>query len=255
VQTIKKVFRKDYTGEDVNLAGVYHDQAWHYETEFIANPFHNLPLGKLAVVIGNGITRLGFDLKLICDYRITTSFGERSAWLPQITPKRFNTYGCNAIYRDFKPDFVIATGDEIITEISASDYCNNSVVYAKKQEIVSYPGKFHVVPQDPQWNSGAIAAYLAAFDGNKTVYMMGFDGIDGNSSYNVFAGTPGYANLDANLSEALWVRSLAMVMSTYNSTEFVRVAPTSSFRIPESWRYCENFRTIDFRQFVLEADI
>jgi hypothetical protein len=255
MHTIKRLFRKDYTGEDVNITGVYEDREWHYQTEFISNPFHNLPLSNRAVVIGNGITRQEFDLKLICDHRVTTAWGQQSDWIPQITAKKFNTYGCNALYRDYKTDFLIATGDVIIQEIAASGYCTNSVAYAKKQEIVNFPGKFHVVPQDPQWNAGAIAAYLAAFDGNKKVFMLGFDGIDSNNSYNVYVGTNGYQGIESNLSESLWIQSLSLVMNTYQDVEFIRVAPTSSYRVPELWKYNLNFRTVDFRQFVLEADI
>jgi len=254
MQTIERLFRRDYIGEDVNISGVYKDKEWVYESEFIPNPFKNLPLSNRAVVIGNGSSRLEFDLKLICDYRIRSAFGEQTDWIPQITPKKFNTYGCNALYRDYKPDFIVATGDQIIQEIASSGYCDSSIAYAKKQEIVSYPGKFHVVPQDPQWNSGAICAYLAAFDGNKKIFLLGFDGIDSDDPYNVYVDTNGYPRVTTP-SEALWVRSLSVVMNTYKDIEFIRVAPTVTFRIPEAWKYCLNFRTVNFRQFVLEADI
>ena len=129
-------------------------------------------------------------------------------------------------------------------------------MYANSWAIADYYGQFNYIVQDPYYNAGAIAAYIAAFDGHKKVFLLGFDGIDDPANnYNVFAGTNNYPSLDTTISEDFWVKSLATVMSVYNDTEFIRVMPTASFRTPKPWRYFLNFRQIDFRQFVIEADI
>jgi len=104
--------------------------------------------------------------------------------------------------------------------------------------------------------SGAIAAYLAAFDGHRKVYMLGFDGNDTpNYNYNVYAGTSYYPKLHENVQEDFWVRSLSAVMKVYNDTEFVRVMSTSNTRIPEAWKYFTNFRQINFNQFASEVGL
>jgi|694.fasta_scaffold19651_10 hypothetical protein len=257
MQKIKQLYRKDYTGEDVNVTAEYVNQLWRYQTEHVANPFENLPLSNRAVVVGNGVTRLDFNLNLFLAARNTTDWGERSGWKPPINNAgRFNTYGCNALYRNYQPDFLITTGAEMIAELANSEYCDNNVVYANKQAVTNYPGKFHYVPQDPQWNSGAVATYIAAFDGHQKVFMIGFDGADSaDSSYNVYAGTNAYPQAPDSLLEDYWELSMAEVFKAYPDTSFVRVAPTKSFRTPEAWKYCLNYRSIDFRQFVLEADL
>lgn len=256
MQIVKKIYRKDYSGEDVNVIGLYIDKEWQYQKEYIPNSVHNLPLSNRAVVIGNGISRLDFDLRLILNHRETAVWGEQGPWIPALTAKKFNTYGCNAIYRHYQPDFVVAVGDEMIKEIAESEYCNNYPVYANAWAVAAYPGKFNFIPQDLAFNSGAIAAYLAAFDGHKKVFMLGFDGIDSEvNNYNVYTGTPCYPADSQNVTESFWANALAEVMKTYSDTEFIRVAPTSTFRTPEPWKYLLNFRTITFRQFVLEADL
>lgn len=256
MQTVKQLYRKDYTGEDVNVAAEYVNQQWNYETEHVANPFENLPMSNRAVVVGNGVTRLAFDLKLFLASRDTTAWGERSEWKPPITTKRFNTYGCNALYRNYQPDFLVATGEAMIQELAADEYCANNIVYANKQTVTAYPGKFHYVPQDPQWNSGSVATYLAAFDGHKKVFMIGFDGVDSaDSSYTVYAGTNAYPAAHDAASEDYWELSMAAVFNSYPDTSFIRVCPTKNFRVPEAWKYCLNYRSVDFRQFVLEADL
>ena len=86
--------------------------------------------------------------------------------------------------------------------------------------------------------------------------MLGLDGIDSSSNnYNMFAGTNNYPPSDYSVNEDYWVRSLNTVMTVYSDTEFIRVCPTKNFRQPETWRNNLNYRQIDFRQFVLEADI
>jgi hypothetical protein len=97
---------------------------------------------------------------------------------------------------------------------------------------------------------------MAAFDGHKRVFLLGFDGNDTpNKNCNVYNNTHGYPSKDSNIIEEFWVIALKNVMDTYNDTEFIRVAPTNTFRTPELWKYNLNFRTISFKQFVLEADI
>lgn len=253
MQKIQKLYRSDYSGQDVKTIGLYIDSEWKYQEEFINNPFTNFkPFSDRALVIGNGISRTEFDLSFLLEGRSYVG----ANWERLKNTKRFYTYGCNALYRNWKTDFLIATGEGIIKELSESEYVDSNIVYANNWTLTKYPNKFHFIPQDPHWNSGAIAAYLAAFDGHKRIFLMGFDGIDNlSNNSNVYAGTTNYPAVNETILEDYWIQSLNLVMETYSDTEFIRVAPTDSFRTPELWKYRLNFRTISFRQFVLEADI
>lgn len=251
MQKIQQLYRKDYQGEQVIINRVYKNSKWNPTLEFIPTESLFDLKSDCAVVLGNGPTRLEFDCKRFVDYRMPNH-----TWRTKENKVNFLTYGCNALFRDYRPDFVVATGDRLLKEIADSGYCDSRIVYANNKHLVDFPGKFNLIPQNPQFNSGAIAAYLAAFDGHKKVYMLGFDGNDTpNFNYNVYSGTTGYPDGDKPVLEDFWVQSLEMVITTYNETEFVRVAPTASFRTPEAWKYCLNYRQIDFRQFASEVGL
>lgn len=252
---LQKLYRKSSTVEDVKVVGLYLDDKWNYQKEEIQLPqFNNL--SDHAVVIGNGKTCHDFDLTQILPYREVTEWGEVGPWIHKRQIRNFFTYGCNAIYRNYKPDFIVANGDGVVQEIAESTVDKSNVIYTNSKNLQKYPGKFVFTPQNPEVNAGATAAYMAAFDGHKKVYMLGFDGIDSpKNNYNMFAGTPNYPAADHIINEEYWVRSLSTVMSVYSDTEFIRVTPTTEFRQPEAWKYFLNYRQINFRKFVLEAGV
>ncbi len=253
--SLQKIYRKNITKETVNLVGLYIEDAWRYQTEDIQIPQFTT-ISNHAVVIGNGVTANEFDLTKILPYRESTPWGETTPWIDKRDRKNFFTYGCNAIYRNFKLDFIACSGEGIIKEIAETTNETPGMIYANSKYLEQYPGKFNFLPQSPDFNAGAIAAYMAAFDGHQKVFMLGFDGIDtANNNYNMFAGTPNYPALDYPINENYWVRSLNAVMQVYSDTEFIRVCPTQKFRQPDAWRNNLNYRQVDFRQFVLEADI
>jgi hypothetical protein len=245
MQLIKPLYRANYTGEEVTTQLVYQNNRWNATNEFVHSQITNLQISNQALVIVNGSSRSEFDLRHVKTHRAGL-----------LGANRLQTYGCNASYRDYESDFLVAIGEEIVQEIAQSDYCDDNIVYANAESIVQYPKQFYLLPQDPHWNSGAIAAYLACFDGHQKVYLMGFDGNDStNGHYNVYANTVGYYTADTHIPEDYWEQTMLQVMNTYPTVDFVRVMPTRNFRLPESWKYQTNLRTINFRDFVLEADL
>mgnify|MGYP003351345998 CR=1 FL=1 len=191
----------------------------------------------IAFVIGNGISRQSISLPLVQRYG--------------------KTYGCNALYRDFAPDFLVAVGDTIVEEIANSDYPTDKIVYAHAEELLAYPGKFYLIPQNLKYNAGTIAAYIAAFDGHKKVFLLGFDSHYGDAEpvNNVYRDTNGYAPSGTLTSGEFADRALAHVVSVYNDVDFVRVASVASMAIHSELNALPNFRQVDYRQFVAEADI
>lgn len=253
---LNKIYRKDITSETVNLIGLYSEDSWKYQTEDVEISHFEL-LSYNAVVVGNGISAKEFDLTNLFPYRETTAWGKFSPWIYKRQRRNFFTYGCNAIYRNYKPDFISCVGDGILKEIAETDKDKTGTIfYSNSKYLEKYPGVFNFLPQNPDFNAGAMSAYMAAFDGHKKVFMLGFDGIDSeNNTYNMFAGTDNYPPVNYSTKEEYWVRSLNVVMQTYSDTEFIRVCPSKKFRQPEMWKYNLNYRQIDFRQFVFEADI
>jgi len=248
MQKIKQLYRSSYMGEDVITEMTYQDGDWQKTVERINSAVDNRQTSGRAVVLGNGPSRTEHHDQLF-DFLKNHKGGLLAAGAVQ-------TYGCNAIVRDFLPDFVVAN-DEVASELVNGGHCDQTIIYGTAQMVLSYPGKFYLVPQNPNWNMGATAAYLACFDGHKQVYLMGFDLHSGHTDYqfNVYAGTPGYPDTLSPTTETNFINALLQVMKLYPDVDFVRVSPTKDYYMPDSWKYQLNLRQITFREFVLEVDL
>lgn len=248
MQNIKKLYRTDYQGEEVVVDMVHTSNRWEVAKEWIPNSVFNNQISNKACIIGNGISRERFHLSAVMNH-----FGGLLA------REKLQTYGCNALYRDYKPDFLVVSGDDtgIVTEVANSGFCDANVVYASAPHVQNHPGKFYLVPQDPGWNAGSIATYLAAFDGHKTIYLLGFDGQDtARYNYNMYAGTAHYQTArNAQAAPDFLDATMRQIFDVYDDVDFVRVMPSEYSAMPESWKYVTNLRQISFRQFVLDADL
>lgn len=243
---ITKKYRLDYTGEDIVTERKHHGRIWHDTYETVPNAVTNNQLSNRAVIIGNGPTRLDFDLRHL----------DHPSGL--LGAETLQTYGCNALYRDFTPDFLVASGDNgIVPEIANSVYVDNNIVYTNAIHLLEFPGKFYLIPYDPYADAGTTAAYIAAFDGHKKIYMLGFDGHDTPGvNFNIYAGTNGYdaTNTDDIRSDK-WEQNQKQLFDVYNDVEFIRVTPLGRGQVPNYFKYSPNFRQISFRDFVVEADL
>jgi hypothetical protein len=245
MQKLKQLYRSSYAGENIITQLTYQGGEWIPETEMVPNQVFNTYTTTQALAIGNGESRLGFDLTHIANHK-GGLFGTN----------RLQTYGCNALYRDFAPDFLVAVGDKIVEEIAGSDYINNNIVYAHGQHILDYPGKFYLIPQNVSFDAGALAVYLACFDGHKKVFLMGYDGYDEVARINnVYKDTNGYPETDQIQNEVFWNLSLGAVMDAYSDVEFVSIMPTEGWYLAAEFDSRPNFRQITYRDFVLEADV
>lgn len=227
MQQVKQLYRSNYTGENVTINIKYENSKWIPETEWIPSGVENTYTTSQALVIGNGPSWQEGYWK----FNLTHIKNHKGGLLGA---NRLQTYGTNQLYKKFTPDFLVVDDDEA-REAVTSGYVNDHIVYAHATKILEYPGKFYLIPQDPNWNAGTVATYLACFDGHTKIFLMGFDGEEGNDAY--------------------YEKSMMSVFNTYPDVEFVRVCPTPYFYMPESWKYAVNLRQIDFRAFVLEADI
>lgn len=246
MQKITKQYRSSYAGEAVITELVRDKQNWKLKEEFIKNQVANNQLSNQAVIIGNGTSRLSNDL--------LPNFKNHRGGL--LGSRRLQTYGCNALYRDFTPDFLVCTGKEMAKELANSGYCDNHIVYSSAATIMENPGKFYLTPQNPSWNAGAIAAYLACFDGHKKVYLYGFDGQEpAEPINNVYTGSNAYPKATQVVSDAVWGAMLGHIMSVYDDVEFVKVSFSGNTNVPAEWKDKLNFRQIDYRQFALEVDL
>jgi len=241
---LRKLYRKDYTGEEILVNTSYRNATWEYEYETVPNRVTNLQRSNHACVIGNGESRAKFDLSLLASNQNSSN------------PRSLQTYGCNALYRNFHPTFLIATGSDICEELVNADYCTDRIIYSNAKTLLKHPGKFYLVPQDVPWNAGSIATYLACFDGHKKVFLLGFDnGAGANYNNNMYAGTPGYPPRDFNYNDLFFVKTMELIMKVYNDVEFIRVMPNPRWSQPLEWTALPNYRQIDFREMGILSDL
>ena len=96
MQQLKQLYRSNYSGEQVVTELRYESGDWNPTVEMVPNSVFTTHTTTQAVAIGNGESRIGFDMNLIATHK--AGFGGAN---------RLQSYGCNAIYRDFAPDFLI----------------------------------------------------------------------------------------------------------------------------------------------------
>lgn len=246
MQKLKQLYRSNYAGENIVSTLTLRDGEWDPVTEFVPNRVINTHTTTQAVAIGNGESRKDFNLQLISDHRGGL-----------LAVDKLQTYGCNALYRDFAPDFLVAVGDDIVNEIANTEYALNNIVYTNAKAILEHPGKFYLVPQNVSYDSGALAAYMACFDGHAKVFLIGYDQYDedGGPMNNVYKNTPGYLASTQTQNAKFFSLTLRDVATTYPTVEFIRVMPESTWYIPPELLPLPNFRQIDYNQFAIEADL
>jgi hypothetical protein len=227
MQILKQIYRSNYAGESIVSELVLSNNDWQPTTEYITNSVFNTHTTNQAIAIGNGPSRDEFNLTHITNHRGGV-----------LARNKLQSYGCNLVVNTgFNPDFLIVTDPDKVTAIAESDYAQDHIVYANAQYVIQHPGKFYLMPQNPAYDAGAMAAYLACFDGHTKVFLLGYDS---------------YTNDNA---DSFYIKTLTAVMDTYKETEFVRVMPTAKYVCSDQLQSRVNFRQIGFRQFVTEADI
>jgi hypothetical protein len=242
---INKLYRKLYPGENVVVERNYTNGVWHDTTEFVPNAVTNTQISNQAVILGNGPSRLDFNLKHIKNHRGGL-----------LANRALQSYGCNALYRDFTPDFLIARGNEIIKEIADSGYTDDNIVYTDAIHTLEYPNKFYLTPHDPYADAGTTAAYIAAFDGHKNIYLLGFDGQDTpGHNYNVYAGTAGYAPVTGEACTYAWRQNFKQLAQVYNDVMFSFVFKESTRRLPVEFQSLLNVEIINYNKFALAVDL
>ena len=240
-----KLYRTDYTGEDIIQERVLQDGQWVNTTEHVPNNVINNQISNRAVVFGNGESRLGFNVAHLLN--------KKSGLLGADT---LQSYACNAFYREYTPDFLVVTSRILADEISKTSYPTDNIVYTRVDISLEFPRKFYLIPHDPYADAGATAAYIACFDGHKKIYLLGCEGHhEANYNSNVYADTPGYAGKNSDMLGNNWEESYRQLFQVYDDVDFVLVTPNGRYKTHDSWKSCANFRQISHRDMVLEADL
>lgn len=125
---------------------------------------------KTAFVIGNGPSREAIDLYSL----------------------KGVTWGCNALYRDYAPDYLVAVDPMMQREILSANYHETHKVVFKRTKAYDFTPHPNITEWRPAKgapnNSGTTAVYYATTHGARRVFLLGFD----ISKENVYDGTNCY---------------------------------------------------------------
>jgi hypothetical protein len=234
--SLQKLSSVDYIGEWINVTlGKDRVDRRFIKPNFV---FEN-PSGN-AICLGNGPSRQEYPL-----------------WKFGLTNKRkiaryHNVmYGCNGIFREWHPDFLVTTHQLLATQIPKE---LKESTYAPQEISRRYAG-MNLLPGCQRLDAGSAAAYLAAFHGAKRVFLYGYDGQqDSGTNNNVYAGTEYYPANSESVKDDSWVRNLTNVVETYSDVEFIRVTTKQN----DSYKFLQklgNYKIVNFRQFISLADL
>ena len=215
---------------------------------------------RIATVIGNGESRKGFDIKT------TKLIGM--------------TVGCNAVYRDMDPNFIVCADKKMIYELLRER--DNRVpypLYTRPQWIKSFNKfTFLEMPKLPyegkarednpfHWGAGGFATLVALANSHagwlgkkpETVFLLGFDlyGSGKQLKYhnNIYKDTENYWATDRHaVPHHYWVYQISKILEHHPNVNFFQVNH-AKWEIPKTWEQLANFNfiTIDeFSQFIVD---
>ena len=154
--TIQPIEWKQYKGETIIVKTIIRKGKRIQETAFYEDRVKAVPRGN-AYCIGNGPSRQKFDLNKL------KATGQ--------------TYGCNALYRDFMPDYIFSVDTKMTTEMIENEVGRKTFHYAPALEVnrKQSKGMLHLIPNNPHWISGNQAFWTAGVHGHKNIYLLGYD--------------------------------------------------------------------------------
>jgi hypothetical protein len=183
-----------------------------------------------AFVLGNGTSRLRLNLPNLKGNGVI--------------------YGCNALYREFEPDHLIAVDVKMVNEIIGAGYHKEHSVWTNPNKGVATKQGVNFFSPHKGWSSGPTALWFAASQGHKHIFIFGFDyqGINGKFN-NVYADTFNYKkSSDAATFHGNWLNQTEKTINEYKQINFYKVGATGSF-IPDKLRNLANLKNITFEEF------
>lgn len=184
--------------------------------------------------LANGVSRLGLDL----------------AALNQLG----RIYGCNALYKEYEPDVLIATDAPISGRIQDSGYSARKVFYTRR--CLPNSGARQIPKKYYGNSSGPACAALAAIDGAQQVYLLGYDlGPDAKGKFNnVYAGTEFYKAVGTPQTyTGNWIKQLVTVITDFPRVRWTRVYGATTMKHSE-FDQLPNLEHLDMELFLVRIN-
>ena len=161
-------------------------------------------------------------------------------------------YGCNALYRTFKPDYLIAVDVKMVLEINKSRYQLNNEVWTNSNKSFHNVSGLNYFHPNKGWSSGPTALWLAAEHGYKNIFILGFDykGLNNGSQLNnIYADTMNYKkSSDSATYFGNWLRQTINLLKSYPNTTFYRVITSDNY-VPDELNKFTNMKHVFIEDF------
>ena len=185
---------------------------------------------KQAFVVGNGTSRSAIDLAQL-----------------KLNGKM---YGCNALYREFDPDYLIAVDVKMIIEINKSGYQLKTPVWTNSNKAYHKFVGFNYFQPSKGWSSGPTALWMASEHDNDEIYILGFDyqGL-GDTVNNIYADSPNYKrSTDLATYFGNWLKQTCITCPKFHKKRYIRVLGDNAF-IPKELTKVPNLEHISLAKF------
>lgn len=220
---IQSRYRADYPGEFIILETKWSGGKKEQTREWIANPIENHHISGRAAVIGSGIDKYRFDYTKLQRHRGGL-----------LSSKKLQTYGVGDIALEMRLDFTVETNASRLAILLENQYHENNIVYTTARNCINNPEKCYLIPLNPNLMDVALPIYLAAFDGHKEIFLLGY-------------------TKDHYIENAEWVTHVNMIIESYPAVKFYFVGEKTNL-FPE-WVEHANVTTLTYRDFITYCDV
>jgi hypothetical protein len=221
---MQEQYRSDYDGEFV-VTGVRIKNGKREQTrEWVDNPLDIESLSGRAVCVSNGPSSDEFNLKMLAG---------RHGLLDSLA---LHNYTTGNLYEKFTPNFHITFNTDYLQDLVNKQLTEDIMVYTSGTQCLKTPGEFFIVPYGVKSTEEAVAAYLAAFDGHKEVYLVGYDehDVDGNRRTKM-------------------IETMCLVFKAYAGVKFYSAVRFG--KMPEEWEPYTNLNMMTVDEFRSKCDV
>lgn len=188
---------------------------------------------KVAFVLGNGTSRKDLDLSKL--------------------KQNGTVYGCNAIYRDYLPDYLVAVDTKMVIELNKESVQQRCAVWTNPNKAFSKLTNFNFFSPSKGWSSGPTALHLASDHGNDEIYILGFDykGLGTNSELvnNVYADSFNYKRSNERATyHGNWLKQTTITIQKFSKKRYIRVLGENVF-VPNELSKLSNLTHISMDEF------
>jgi hypothetical protein len=186
---------------------------------------------SIAFMIGNGKSRLDYNINCLKKYG--------------------KTYGCNALYRDMMPDYLVSVDTNMLAEIIEAEVYKKTEVWTNPRKANEKYKQANFFRPGRGWSSGPTALWMASEHKYDAIYILGFDysSIDKKLN-NVYGSTPNYKDKnDVYTFFGNWERQTMETITNHKNISYVRVLTDKYTFIPDKLAHIDNLSHINIIEF------